>query len=524
MTVRRVMGIETEYGILEPGNPYANPMALSAAVVAAYAEIVGVETTSRWDYDGEDPLADARGFRLDRAAADPSQLTDATPDRLDWSLMRRPEPLASAVVTARVLSNGARLYVDHAHPEYSSPEVTTPRDAVQWDRAGELIMAAAAEQLAREPAMPDVALYKNNVDGKGQSYGTHENYLVERAVPFSDIVRYLTPFLVTRQVLTGAGRVGLGGRSHAAGFQLSQRADYIENDVGLETTFNRPIINTRDEPHADRAKYRRLHLIIGDANLFEVATYLKLGTTSLLLWLLEQGHVPLGLDALSLADPVAEVRAVSHDTTLTHLLQLADGRRMTALDIQRSYLETLSRELHRRGEVDADTADVIDRWASLLDRLGTDPHECAREVEWIAKLQLLSRLRERDGLGWDDARLQALDLQWSDIRPHKSIYARVAEAQGAERLVAHEDVVAAMTQPPPETRAYLRGEAVRRYGPGVAAAGWQSLVLDVPGEEHLLRIPLPEPLSATREHLAPLLGEAPDVDSFARLLRSRAQP
>src|SRR5690554_3829473 len=177
MTVHRMMGIETEYGVLQPGQPMANPMALSAAVVVAYAQTVGEGATARWDYEGEDPLADARGFRLDRAAAHPDQLTDSPAERaaaLGRLHRRRPgvdEPASAA--TSLVLTNGARLYVDHAHPEYSSPEVTGPRDAVRWDRAGEEVMRRAAAALAAEPAMPDVALYKNNVDGKGQSYGTH---------------------------------------------------------------------------------------------------------------------------------------------------------------------------------------------------------------------------------------------------------------------------------------------------------------------------------------------------------------
>lgn len=522
MSVRRVMGIETEYGVLEPDNPWANPMAMSAAVVAAYADVVGHEATSRWDYQGEDPLADARGFRLDRAAAHPSQLTDEPPEAPVWSSRRRPDPAPTASpITARVLTNGARLYVDHAHPEYSSPEVTGPREGVVWDRAGEEIMAAASARIEAEPAMPDVALYKNNVDGKGQSYGTHENYLLRREVPFGDVVRYLTPFLVTRQVFTGAGRVGLGPRSESPGFQISQRADYIENDVGLETTLNRPIINTRDEPHADRERYRRLHLIIGDANLFEVATYLKLGTTSLVLWLLEQHGVPLELDALTLADPVAEVQAVSYDTTLTHRLTLADGRTMTAIEVQQVYLEVIAAELERHGEVDAETRDVLDRWGDVLEGLARDPASCAGQVEWLAKLRLLEGMRARDGLTWGDSRLAALDLQWSDVRPATSIYARLAAAGAVERLVSDAEVSDAVTRPPTGTRAYVRGEAVRRYGPGVAAAGWESLVLDVPGEEHLLRVPLPEPLRGTRERAEALLAESPDVAAFVAALRHR---
>ena len=291
------MGIETEYGVLEPGNPRANAIALSTYVVAAYAEISQNARRPRWDYEDEDPLCDARGFRLDRASAHPSMLTDApgsadagtgdgaAPDAV--TSRRRPGGREDVGAANLILTNGARLYVDHAHPEYSSPEVASPLDAVRWDRAGEEIMLAAARALAASPHLPDVALYKNNVDGKGASYGTHENYLMDRAVPFGEVIRYLTPFLVTRPLICGAGRVGIGPAGQSGGFQISQRADYVEAEVGLETTLRRPIINTRDEPHAARDRYRRLHVIIGDATLFDVATFLKVGTTSLVLAAIE---------------------------------------------------------------------------------------------------------------------------------------------------------------------------------------------------------------------------------------------
>src|SRR5665647_3518019 len=289
------MGIETEYGVLEPGRPMANAMLLSSFVVAAHVPArAGSAARTRWDYDDEDPLHDARGFHLQRASAAPSMLTDdpakpapSGPGGLQElarpTLEEYDDPSAANVI----LTNGARLYVDHAHPEYSSPEVTTPRDIVVWDKAGELVMLKATRVMAVNPALPDVALYKNNVDGKGATYGTHENYLVDRAVPFAEIVDVLTPFFVTRTVFIGAGRVGIGQVGQLAGFQLAQRADYIEAEVGLETTLRRPIINTRDEPHADPERWRRLHVIIGDANMLEVATFLKVGTSSLVLWLLE---------------------------------------------------------------------------------------------------------------------------------------------------------------------------------------------------------------------------------------------
>ncbi|MPV35714.1 depupylase/deamidase Dop [Georgenia subflava] len=537
MSVHRPMGIETEYGLIEPGNPDANPMVLSAHVVAAYAANPGSAGRGghvRWDYAGEDPLADARGFRLDRAAAHPSQLTDdpahpappAEDDGVRTTSVRRPSAAELALPTANnaVLSNGARLYVDHAHPEYSSPEVTNPLDAVRWDRAGEMVMRGAMDALHATSALPDVVLYKNNVDGKGAAYGTHENYLVRREVDFGDIIRYLTPFFVTRPIFCGAGRVGLGQRSQVPGFQMSQRADYVENDVGLETTFNRPIINTRDEPHADASAFRRLHVIGGDANLFDVSTYLKMGTTSLVLWLLENDAVPMALDALMVANPVGETWEVSHDTTLTHRLTLSDGREMTALEIQREYLEVVADAVHQAapaGGVDVATADVLERWAGVLDRLSTDPASAAAEVEWVAKLSLLDRMREREQLPWDHPKLRALDLQWADLRPERSIVGRLAAAGRVERLVPDHDVATAEHTPPADTRAWFRGQVVSRYPGQVAGASWESVVLDVPGNEHLVRVPMPDPLRGTREHVGALLERS---DTAAELLANLTAP
>ncbi len=532
MTVRRVMGIETEYGVVQPGRPMANPMLLSSHVVAAYANLTSGAGRARWDYADEDPLADARGFHLQRSAVHPSMLTDdpdrpapgvtAGPDQAEPHLVDRPgvDDYDDPGAATTILTNGARLYVDHAHPEYSSPEVTNPRDAVLWDKAGEAVMLRALRTLTENPAMPDVVLYKNNVDGKGASYGTHENYLVDRAVPFGDLVDALTPFLVTRQVFTGAGRVGLGPTGQHPGYQLSQRADYIEAEVGLETTLRRPIVNTRDEPHADRSRWRRLHLIIGDATQLEAATYLRLGATSLVLWLIERGNAAPGLLtqilALRLADPVAAVHRVSRDLSLTARLELADGRRLTALEIQTAYVDAVRAALT---EPDADTADVLDRWSGVLVRLAADPESCARDVEWVAKRRLLEGMRARDHLGWDHPRLAALDIQWSDLRPERGIYQRLLASGAVERMVTDEEVARAVHEPPSDTRAYFRGTVVRQFPDAVRAASWDSVVFDT-GEASLRRIPLRDPWRGTRDHVGGLLRDCSDARTLVERLAS----
>src|SRR2546430_3067578 len=345
MAIPKVIGIETEYGISGPGLADFNPVLSSSMLINSYA---GTLRKIRWDYEQESPLRDARGF-------EPVQ-------------ERQPveEDLGLANV---ILPNGARYYVDHAHPEYSTPECASPRDLVIHDKAGERILERSLEAVrALLPPGQRLAIYKNNTDGKGNSYGCHENYLVDRRTPFSRIVRDLTPFLVTRQIFTGAGKVGAeGSRAEGRGlsYQLSQRTDFFEAEVGLETTLKRPIINTRDEPHADPEKYRRLHVIIGDANMSEVATFLKVGSTALVLKMVEDRF----LDGdLALETPVAELRAISHDPACRHLVTLRDGRKMTAVQLQMEYLDRARKYTEDRygADVDEMTADVLDRWESVL--------------------------------------------------------------------------------------------------------------------------------------------------------------
>jgi len=489
MTVHRIMGIETEYGVSVPGHPHVNSMLTSSQVVNAYAHsLIGSQRpNARWDYDEETPLRDARGFDLSRADADPTQLTDDD------------NGLANVILT-----NGARLYVDHAHPEYSSPEVTNPYDGVVWDKAGQQIMARAVELIAQAPGLQPVNLYKNNTDNKGASYGTHENYLMARSTPFTDIIRHLTPFFVSRQVITGAGRVGLGqdGREH--GFQLGQRADFFEVEVGLETTLKRPIINTRDEPHADPAHYRRLHVIVGDANLAEVSTYLKLGITALTLSMIEAGF--LDLDQ-AMAHPVREMHQVSHDPSLTHLVTMNSGRRLTAVQMQMEYAEQARKFVEDRwgSDIDEQTSDVLTRWQDVLDRLETDPMTLSGDLDWVAKLSILNGYRERDGIDWDHARLHLVDLQYSDVRSDKGLANRLEARGSLTRITTDDEIRRAMVRPPEDTRAFFRGECLRRFPDEIAAASWDSVIFDVNGRDALQRVPTLDPARGTRAHVGALL-------------------
>ena len=502
MSVRRVMGTEVEYGISVQGQPMANPMVASSQVVNAYASATAKARRARWDFEEESPLRDARGFDMSRQVADPSQLTD--------------EDMGLANV---ILTNGARLYVDHAHPEYSTPEVTTPLDVVRWDKAGEQVMLDASRRASQLPGGTPIALYKNNTDNKGASYGAHENYLMRRATPFGDIVRHLTPFFVSRQVVCGAGRVGIGQDGRENGFQISQRADFFEVEVGLETTLKRPIINTRDEPHADPERYRRLHVIIGDANLAEVATYLKVGTTALVLSMIEDRF--LGQE-FTIDGAIPALRAVSHDPSLKQQITLTDGRKMTALQLQMEYLDLAKKFVEDRFGSDADpqTVDVLARWESVLDRLDRDPMLCSAELDWVAKLKLLNHYRDRDGLEWEDAKLQLIDYQYSDIRPEKGLYHRLLGMGRIERLLDDGSVEAAMHEPPEDTRAYFRGRCLEKYADHVAAASWDSVIFDLPGRESLQRVPTIDPLRGSKAHVGELLDRCDTAEAlFSALTR-----
>ena len=451
-------------------------------------------------------MRDARGFELGgRSAPIAQEFLDAEED---------------AGMANVILPNGARLYVDHAHPEYSTPEVTTPLDIVRWDKAGELVMAEAARLAAAMPGVhASINLYKNNTDNKGVSYGAHENYLMSRATPFASIVRHLVPFFVSRQVICGAGRVGMGQDGRGAGFQISQRADFFEVEVGLETTLKRPIINTRDEPHADAERYRRLHVIIGDANLAEISTYFKVGTTSLVLAMIED---PLLADDLAVAHPIRELHEVSHDPSLKHRIRLVDGRRLTALQLQGEYLDRAKKFVDDRLGDDADeqTRDVLARWESVLTRLDADPMLLARRTR-LGGQAAIARGISRSGR----ARL-GLAAAWADRSSVRRCTTREGPLSPAGRTRRDDRPCSGPTRPPPRSRNPARHPGVlpRRMPAPLRRVGGCGVV----GLGDLRRRPGiagtsadGEPLRGTRAHVGELLDRCTDaaalIDASAAL-------
>ena len=497
MPVPKTLGIETEYGIVHRGVATPNPISASSLLINAYLSQraepgcgLGAPRVG-WDFVDESPSVDARGIVA----------MDAMAPEIETHLVNA------------VLTNGARYYVDHAHPELSTPECADALSVVLQDRAAERIVIESMEAAnAVLPTGQELVVYKNNSDGKGNSYGCHENYLMDRATPFGKIVQHATTHFVTRQVFTGAGKMGSESpyrdRDHV-GFQLTQRADFFEEEVGLETTLKRPIINTRDEPHADPLRYRRLHVIVGDANLCEVATFLKVGTTALVLAMVEEDLID---QRLAVVDPVRALRVVSWDLGLSTPLDLADGRKATAIEVQWELFAAAQNYLEKRGDelVGGPVArEVIRRWEHVLEGLESDPESLAGQIDWITKRRVIEGFRDRHGLDPSDMKLAALDLQYHDLRPHRSLFARL----GAETLVEPEEVQRATGVAPTDTRAYFRGQCLARWPEHVVAANWDSMVFEVDGKR-LRRIPMMEPCRGTEKHVGTLLDTCETVEEL----------
>lgn len=498
MAIPKVCGIETEYGISVRGAD-VNPVVSSTLLINSYLgrnqQFIG------WDFQDEHPGTDARGFSLD--------------DILD--------PDIEMHLVNRVLTNGARYYVDHAHPELATPECRTADEVVLYDRAADEIVRLSMK--SANDFLPDGAeliIYKNNSDGKGNSYGCHENYLVSRSTPFGRLVGEITPHFVTRQIFCGAGKVGcesVSMNNSDIPFQISQRADFFEEEVGLETTLKRPIVNTRDEPHCDPTKYRRLHVIVGDSNMSEIATFLKIGTTAIVLSMVEDGvlnHLPF------LSHPVPAIRQVSHDPTLKATILLSNGKRATALDIQWSLFEAaqkyaMTHDLESVGDKSGER--VLVEWEQVLNGLDHDIDSVASVVDWVAKQRIVTGFAQRHSLSSGDARLKAIDLQYHDLRIEKSLASRA----GLRTMIETRSALVAMTDPPDSTRAYFRGTCLQRWPESIVAANWDSLVFDV-GLDSLVRVPMMEPLRGTRELTENLFIECSTPAELISRLGGVAQP
>jgi proteasome accessory factor A len=359
------------------------------------------------------------------------------------------------------LENGARLYLDvGSHPEYATPECDTVESVVAHDKAGERILESLVEQaeqrLHEEGIAGTIFLFKNNTDSAGNSYGSHENYLVSRIGEFQKLADTLIPFLVSRQIYAGAGKVLQTPRG--ALYSIAQRAEHIWEGLSSATTRSRPIINSRDEPHADAERYRRLHVIVGDSNMSEYATWLKLATADLVLRMIEAGTV---MRDLSLDNPIRAIREISHDMTCQRRVRLEGGRELSALEIQRIYLERVARFLHHSGS-DAAADHVLGEWARVLDTLETDPLKLSRECDWVAKYHLVDDYRRRHDLPLSHPRVAMLDLQYHDVNRRRGLYYLLQRRDKVDRIVKDAEIRRAMRTPPQTTRAKLRGEFIRQ--------------------------------------------------------------
>ncbi len=454
-----VAGIETEFGIIRKDQEESDPVSESMALVKAYRS----ESFGAWAYDSEDPRADARGFRVDRLAQDEEEEAFSRSERRRFMSFRESK-------SDRILQNGARFYNDHTHPEYSTPECLTLHDLVLYDRAGTEIVRSAAksreEEIGRKGSL---GLYRNNTDFHGHSYGCHENYLLPRSLPFDRIVEGMTPFLVCRSLFLGAGKVGREGEDGLSKgfFQISQRADFIEERIGVDTMHHRPVVNSRDEPHAEPTLYRRLHLICGDANMSEWQTAMKIGMSRLVL---------AGIASTPswgppvLEDPVHAFRQVSRAENGNALLKLIDGRTMSSMEILEVYL-SLAEAFADEGE----DRWVLEEWKKASSDYRKNPHLLSDRVDWVAKRQLLDLFCAEEGIQDGDPWLQSLDLAYHDLDSDEGMFWPMEEEGRIRRLTDPRDVERATLHPPSYGRAPVRAAIIRRFEGEIRDAGWERI-------------------------------------------------
>jgi proteasome accessory factor PafA2 len=501
--MKRVLGIETEYGITIQGAESVDVVAESIELVRSYTEH---GAHMKWDYGLEDPHRDARGFRA-------AKLLQDTDESAYYELDKNRPLSFEEIKSDLVLSNGARFYNDHAHPEYSTPECTTLRQLVAHEKAGERILAECARRRnLKLPANQEVRLYKNNTDFVGHSYGCHDNYLMRRDVPWDRLVAGVLPFLITRQIFAGAGKMGIEAES-AAGqpgvFQISQRADFVSVLVSIDTMNKRPLVNTRDEPHADAKLYRRFHVIIGDSNMSEWATALKAGTTALALDLIERGEAP----QIEIAQPIGATKSISRDQNYDWIIELSDGRKISAIDVQRLYLKAARKVVTD----DAETIWLLREWETVLNDLERDVALTRDRVDWVAKKFLLGAFREEEKLLWTDPWLQAIDLEYHNILPDQGLFYELPRQGAMRNIVSEEEIKSAIFTPPETTRAYFRGRSVARFNDAITSIQWDEIAFANGARSHL--VALPEPGGGARlEALNELVREETELPEFFRAI------
>lgn len=567
MPIKRVMGTETEYGIMHgraqdvvaayqgKKKKHANYGKTNASIVRGMTDVGG---HIGGDYGGiEEQIAES-GLHF------PVTQYGYFPGRQSPIIDNHAEFYSSG--DDDIIDNGSRFYVDMGHPELCTPETSNPRDLVIYDKAGEIIVSNAAKAAGLA-----IKIFKNNSDGKGNSYGCHENYLVKR---FSEanfkkvLAKGILPFFITRQIFTGAGKIGLEEeapysnfhyridsdtetqvdsykraadnfleavsrfqkyfvdipeysdleknvrallkerekRGQAEIFQLSQRADFFTDLIGLGTTFDRPIINTRDEPHADQSKYMRLHVINGDANMSEISTYLKVGTTSLVLDLIEDGHVP----NINLARPISTFQSISRDLSRKWIVDLVNGKTSNAIEIQRMYLDQAVK--HYTGR-DKATDDVLKRWTETLDALASNPMQLNKQLDWVIKLNLVNQFMEAEGVKMTSDMMRNIALQYHDVDREKGIFYHLQSIGAVDRIVTDVDIDVALKNPPNDTRAYLRARASEIKD--VSSVDWSGFII---GGDEKYTVRIMEPLAGTEKQVKKLIDSYKDPKEFANAL------
>lgn len=467
-------GLETEIGIFRDtdSEEELDVVAESIALVRSATER-GV--WMRWDYESEDPHADMRGFRVQELRQDT--------DEANYFAQDAQRELSFVEIKSDfVLGNGARFYNDHAHPEYCTPECSTLQEIVAHDRAGELILMACAEHLS-ELLKTKVRLYKNNTDFMGHSYGCHENYLLPRSLPWENLAQSIQAFLVTRQIFAGAGKFAIEAEDRFVqpGFQIAQRSDFFSELQSVDTMQRRPIVNTRDEPHANPHRYRRFHVIIGDANMSPFATRLKVGSTALILEALVRDPRRI---YPKLADPLGALTSISRDSNFKWEVDLEGDRISTAVAIQRDYLQAV----HDLCDLDGEWGSLVRDWEQALDDLETDHTRCRDRLDWVAKLMLIREFQETQGIAADDPWLRSLDLEYSRLDLQEGLYYSLESAGAIRSLLSREEAENAVRHPPRTTRAYVRGRCVQKFAEDVLSAQWDHITLR--GEDGPLKISL----------------------------------